>query len=109
MNFTFDEIRNRYQFSETCQVTVPQALQAFFEYTGFEDTIRNAIAIGRVAKAYYGISTDIRKHTLTILDQKFMQLLILFENKYQQVMEKKHDDMSVRIKRSEKKIVKIGG
>lgn len=38
-----------------------------------------------------------------------MLLLILFENKYQPVMEKKHDDMSVRIKRSEKKIVKIGG
>ena len=49
-----------------------------------------------VAEAYYGIPTDIRKHALTFLDQKLMQLLILFENKYPPVMEKMHDDMSVR-------------
>ena len=120
MNFTLDEIRDTYQFNETCQETVPQALQAFFESTGFEDAIRNAISIGGdsdtvaaicggVAEAYYGIPTDIRKHALTFLDQKLMQLLILFENKYPPVMEKMHDDMSVRIKRSEDKKVKTGG
>lgn len=89
MNFTLDEIRDSYQFNETCQDTVPQALQAFFESTDFEDAIRNAISIGGdsdtlaaicggVAEAYYGIPTDIRKHALTFLDQKLMQLLILF-------------------------------
>lgn len=120
MNFTLDEIRDTYQFNETCQETVPLALQAFFESTGFEDAIRNAISIGGdsdtvaaicggVAEAYYGIPTDIRKHALTFLDQKLMQLLILFENKYPPVMEKMHDDMSVRIKRSEDKKVKTGG
>ena len=35
MNFTLDEIRDTYEFNETCQDTVPQALQAFFESTGF--------------------------------------------------------------------------
>ena len=76
MNFTLDEIRDTYHFNETCQETVPQALQAFFESTGFEDAIRNAISIGGdsdtvaaicggVAEAYYGIPTDIRKHALT--------------------------------------------
>ena len=120
MNFTLDEIRDTYHFNETCQGTVPQALQAFFESTGFEDAIRNAISIGGdsdtvaaicggVAEAYYGIPTDIRKHALTFLDQKLMQLLILFENKYPPMMEKMHDDMSVRIKRSEDKKVKTGG
>lgn len=120
MNFNLDEIRDTYQFNETCQETVPQALQAFFESTGFEDAIRNAISIGGdsdtvaaicggVAEAYYGIPTDIRKHALTFLDQKLMQLLILFENKYPPVMEKKHDDVSVSIKRSEDKKVKTGG
>lgn len=120
MNFTLDEIRDTYHFNETCQGTVPQALQAFFESTGFEDAIRNAISIGGdsdtvaaicggVAEAYYGIPTDIRKHALTFLDQKLMQLLILFENKYSPMMEKMHDDMSVRIKRSEDKKVKTGG
>lgn len=120
MNFTLDEIRDSYQFNETCQDTVPQALQAFFESTDFEDAIRNAISIGGdsdtlaaicggVAEAYYGIPTDIRKHALTFLDQKLMQLLILFENKYPPIMEKKGEDMSVSIKRSSKKKVKTGG
>lgn len=120
MNFNLDEIRDTYQFNETCQKTVPQALQAFFESTGFEDAIRNAVSIGGdsdtvaaicggVAEAYYGIPTDIRKHALTFLDQNLMQLLILFENKYPPVMEKKHEDMSVSIKRSDDKKVKTGG
>ena len=64
MNFTLDEIRDTYRFNETCQDTIPQALQAFFESSGFEDAIRNAISIGgdsdtlaaicgSVAEAYY--------------------------------------------------------
>lgn len=120
MNFTLDDIRDTYKFNETCQDTVPQALQAFFESTDFEDAIRNAISIGGdsdtlaaicggVAEAYYGIPTDIRKHALTFLDQKLMQLLILFENKYPPIMEKKREGMSVSIRRSDKKKVKTGG
>lgn len=114
MNFTLDDIRDTYKFNETCQDTVPQALQAFFESTDFEDAIRNAISIGGdsdtlaaicggVAEAYYGIPTDIRKHALTFLDQKLMQLLILFENKYPPIMEKKREGVSVSIRRSAKK------
>lgn len=120
MNFTLDDIRDTYKFNETCQDTVPQALQAFFESTDFEDAIKNAISIGGdsdtlaaicggVAEAYYGIPTDIRKHALTFLDQKLMQLLILFENKYPPIMEKKREGMSVSIRRSAKKKVKTGG
>ena len=33
MDFPLDEIRPTYQFNETCQETVPQALMAFFEST----------------------------------------------------------------------------
>ena len=39
MNFTLDGIRDDYQFNETCQDTVPQALMAFFESESFEDAI----------------------------------------------------------------------
>lgn len=120
MNFTLDEIRSSYQFNETCQDTVPQALQAFFESTGFEDAIRNAISIGGdsdtvaaicggVAEAYYGIPTDIRKHALTFLDERLMKLLVIFENKYPPIMEKIQNDKSVGIKRSKAKKVKTGG
>ena len=42
MDFTLDEIRDTYEFNETCQETVPQAIMAFLESTSFEDAIRNA-------------------------------------------------------------------
>lgn len=46
INFTLNGIRGTYKFNETCQETVPQALEAFFESNSFEDAIRNAISIG---------------------------------------------------------------
>ncbi len=110
MNFTLDGIRSSYKFNEICQDTVPQALMAFFESIGFEDAIRNAISIGGdsdtlaaicggVAEAYYGIPADIRKHALTFLDERLLQILVDFENKYPPVMEKKVGDVSVPVER----------
>lgn len=66
INFTLDEIRDSYKFDETCQGSVPQAFEAFFESVNFEDAIRNAISIGgdsdtiaaitgSIAEAYYGV------------------------------------------------------
>lgn len=116
MNFTLDSIRDTYRFNETCQDTVPQALMAFFESTGFEDAIRNAISIGGdsdtvaaicggVAEAYYGIPADIRKHALTFLDEDLLKVLTVFENQYPPVMEKKMGNTSVPIERtSERKV-----
>lgn len=116
MNFTLDSIRDTYQFNETCQDTVPQALIAFLESTGFEDAIRNAISIGGdsdtvaaicggVAEAYYGIPADIRKHALTFLDEDLLKVLTVFENQYPPVMEKKMGNTSVPIERtSERKV-----
>ena len=43
---TLDEIRPDYDFDESCQGTVPQAIQAFLESDSFEDAIRNAISLG---------------------------------------------------------------
>ena len=111
MNFTLDGIRDSYQFNETCQDTVPQAMMAFFESTGFEDAIRNAISIGGdsgtlaaitggIAEAYYGIPSEIRKHELTFLDERLLAILVDFENKYKPIMEKKiGKDVSVPIER----------
>ena len=72
---------------------MPQALEAFFESTGFEDAIRNAISIGGdsdtlaaitggIAQAYYGIPTNIRKTALTYLDTAQLSILNAFEEKY---------------------------
>lgn len=43
---TLDEIRPEYCFNESCQGTVPQAIQAFLESTDFEDAVRNAVSLG---------------------------------------------------------------
>lgn len=43
---TLDEIRPYYDFDETCQGSVPQAITAFLESESFEDAIRNAVSIG---------------------------------------------------------------
>jgi len=116
MNFTLDGIRKDYRFDVTCQGSVPQALMAFFESIGFEDAIRNAISIGGdsdtiaaicggVAEAYYGIPSDIRKHALTFLDKNLLQILVVFENKYPPVMEKKVGGVSVPVERkAERKV-----
>lgn len=62
---TLDQIRPTYEFDESCQGTVPQAITAFLESTDFEDAIRNAVSLGGdsdtlacitggMAEAFYG-------------------------------------------------------
>lgn len=91
MNFTLDEIRPSYQFNETCQGTVPQALMAFFESSSFEDAIRNAISIGGdsdtlaaitggVAEAYYGVPVELKAQAKTYLDAELLEILNQYES-----------------------------
>lgn len=119
LNFTLDGIRDSYEFNESCQDTVPQALEAFFESKNFEGAIRNAISIGGdsdtlaaitggIAEAYYGIPTEIRKHALTFLDERLLKILVEFENKYPSKMEKLNADGSVGIERSKEIKVETG-
>lgn len=90
INFTLDEIRSTYQYDESCQGSVPYALQSFFESTGFEDAIRNAISIGGdsdtiaaitggIAAAYYGIPTNIRQTGLKYLTVDLKKIVMAFE------------------------------
>ncbi len=99
IDFTLDSIRPTYSFDVTCQGSVPQAFEAFFESTGFEDAIRNAISIGGdsdtiaaitggIAEAYYGIPSELRKHVLTFLDKTQLDILNAFETKFGMVVEK---------------------
>lgn len=93
MDFTLDGIRATYEFNETCQNTVPQALMAFFESTGFEDAIRNAISIGGdsdtlaaicggIAEAYYGVPPEFRRYAFIFMDKQLLKILAAFEDKY---------------------------
>ena len=93
IDFTLDAIRPAYEFDVTCQGSVPQAFEAFFESTGFEDAIRNAISIGGdsdtiaaiaggMAEAYYGIPSSIRENVLAFLDNDLLDIVTNFEKKY---------------------------
>ena len=93
IDFALDEIRPTYTFDVSCQGSVPQALEAFFESTDFEDAIRNAISIGGdsdtiaaitggIAEAYYGVPEHIREQALQYLDDRQKEILIAFEAKF---------------------------
>ena len=93
LDFTLNSIRANFCFDSTCQGTVPQAIEAFFESTDFEDAIRNAISLGgdadtlaaitgSIAEAYYSVPTNIREQALTFLDERLSRLLLDFETKY---------------------------
>lgn len=93
MDFTLDEIRPTYEFNETCQDTVPQALKAFFESTSFEDAIRNAVSVGgdsdtlaaitgSIAQAYYEIPLEMRLEALNRLDMRLYGIFAEFEKRF---------------------------
>ena len=46
LNRTLAEIRPIYSFDVSCQGSVPEAITAFLESTGFEDAFRKAISLG---------------------------------------------------------------
>ena len=86
LSMSLDEIRKNYEFDETCQGSVPQAIVAFLESTDFEDAIRNAISIGgdsdtiaaitgSIAEAAYGISEDLKEMALSYLDEPLKDVL----------------------------------
>ena len=92
IDFTIDEIRPTYGFFETCQDSVPQAFEAFFESESFEDAIRNAISIGgdsdtiaaitgSVAEAFYGIDNPLKSTALSYLDNRLLKIYNEFYNK----------------------------
>lgn len=93
LDFSIDEIRDSYIFSEACEQTVPQAIMAFLDSTDFEDAIRSAISLGGdsdtigaitggIAAAYYGVPNDIRNRALTYLDSNLLDILIKFEDRF---------------------------
>jgi ADP-ribosylglycohydrolase len=85
LNFTLDSIRENYQFNETCQGTVPQAIEAFLESVSFEDAVRGAISIGGdsdtlaaitggIAEAHYGVPPDLKSKALSYLDSTLLKI-----------------------------------
>jgi len=91
-DFTLDDIRPYYRFDVTCQGSVPQALQAFFEAHNFEDAIRNAISIGGdsdtiacitggIAEAFYGeVPARIAEQVWSRLDASLTKMVRRFRS-----------------------------
>lgn len=90
LNFMIDQIRPTYKFNETCQDTVPQAIEAFLESDSFEDAIKTAISVGgdsdtlaaitgAIAGAYYGVPDDIAAKARCYLDSALTARLESFE------------------------------
>jgi ADP-ribosylglycohydrolase len=84
---TLDEIRPTYEFNETCQGSVPQAIIAFLESSNYEDAIRKAISLGGdsdtigcmtggIAQAYYkNIPGYIVEKVRGLLEDEFLEII----------------------------------
>ena len=79
LSTSVDTLRDTYEYNETCQRTVPEAIRCFLEAIDFEDAIRNAISIGgdsdtlaavtgSIAEAAFGVPDTIRAECLGRLD-----------------------------------------
>jgi ADP-ribosylglycohydrolase len=91
---TVDQIRPTYQFDESCQRTVPEALVCVLEAQDFEDAIRNAISIGgdsdtlaciagSIAEPLFGgVPKRIAETVLARLDRRLHRVTTQFIAKY---------------------------
>ena len=90
VDFTLEEIRPTYSFSETCMGSVPQAVVAFLESESFEDAIRNAVSIGgdsdtiaaitgSIAEAFYGVPDEMKERARSYLDDRLLGILDAFD------------------------------
>jgi len=89
-----DDIRPTYDFDETCQGTVPQAIVAFLESTSFEDALRNAVSLGGdadtlacitggIAEAYYGgVPQKLTGPVRTLLDKRLLSVVDRFRERF---------------------------
>jgi ADP-ribosylglycohydrolase len=94
LNRKLDEIRPGYEFNETCQGSVPEAIIAFLESDSFEDAIRNAISVGGdsdtiacitggIAESYYGgVPEEIKQKVMEILDDRMRKIVEEFNRRF---------------------------
>ena len=92
---TLDEIRPSYDFDETCQGSVPEAIIAFLESNDYEDAVRKAVSLGGdsdtqaciaggIAQAFYRkIPKHIIRQVRGILNQDLLAVVDEFNEKYE--------------------------
>ena len=69
---TVDEIRPSYEFNETCQSTVPEAIICALESESYEDAVRNAVSIGGDSDTLGAIAGPIAE-ALHGIEERFIQ------------------------------------
>jgi ADP-ribosylglycohydrolase len=91
---TVDSIRPSYGFDVSCRGTVPEAVISFLDAEGYEDAVRNAVALGgdsdtlacitgAVAEAYYGpVTPGIAVKVQTILHDDLWLIVEQFRRRY---------------------------
>ncbi len=89
-----DEIRPTYQFDVSSQGTVPQAIRAFIDSSGFVDSLRTAVSLGGdsdtlacitggIAQAFYkGVPEDVQIQAYRILDDRLRDITRKFMDMY---------------------------
>jgi len=94
LSFSLSDIRQSYEFNETCQGSVPQAIVAFLESASYEDAVRKAVSIGgdsdtiaciagSIAEAYYGgLPLDLIRYAESKLDYYMTDIIRRFKTKY---------------------------
>ena len=94
LNFDLEELRRNYEFNESCQETVPQAIYTFLISESFEDSIRKSIYIGgdsdtlacingSIAEAFYGgVTVSIQEEVYKRLDKKLTAVVNEFYRKF---------------------------
>lgn len=89
LSIPLDEIRRTYEYNESCQETVPQAIRCYLEANDFEDAIRNAVSLGgdsdtlaaiagSIAEAAFGIPNDIVSEATGRLDRRLGRIVKRF-------------------------------
>ena len=87
---TCDQIRPDFRHNETCQKTVPEAVEAFLEGEDFEDVIRTAVSLGgdcdtvtciagSIAEAFYTVPETLKHECRNRLSADMLEVLDRFE------------------------------
>ena len=77
-----EDFAGKMKFDESCQGTVPYAIEIFYESKNFEDAIRTAVSVGgdsdtiaaivgSIAEAYYGIPEEFIREAKTYVPARF--------------------------------------
>jgi ADP-ribosylglycohydrolase len=91
---SLDDIRPEYTFDASCQGSVPEAIIAFLESDGVEDSIRRAVSLGGdadtqaaiaggIAEAHWGsVPHEIGSAVLERLPQEFIEIILVFNERF---------------------------